>query len=74
MDSLDHEQHIRRMEKRYEAARSALALFRNEFEMLSHSPGHAPARLAHLAQEVERLTRERARLGENLARLEDMVA
>ena len=74
MDSVEHEERIRKMEKRYEAARSALALYRHEFEMLSRSPGHAPARLAQLAQELERLTRERARLGENLARLEDMVA
>ena len=31
------------------------------------------AQLAFLAQEVERLTRERARLGEQLVRLEDAV-
>jgi predicted nuclease with TOPRIM domain len=74
MESLDHEERIRRMEKRYEAARNALSMHRSEFELLSRSPHHAPARLAHLAQEIERLTRERARLGENLARLEDMVA
>lgn len=74
MDSHDHEQRIRRMEQRYESIRNALSLLRNEFEMLSRAPDFAPARLAQLAVEVERLTRERARLGENLARLEDMVA
>jgi hypothetical protein len=69
----DHEERIRRMEKRYEAARNALALVRSEFEMLSRAPIHAPARLAHLSQEIDRLARERARIGEQLAQLEDMV-
>ena len=69
----DHEERIRRMEKRYESARNALSLARSEFEMLSRAPIPAPARLAHLAQEIDRLTRERARLGELLAKLEDMV-
>jgi predicted nucleic acid-binding Zn-ribbon protein len=73
MDSQEHEERIRRMEKRYESARNALAIARSEFEMLSRAPIHAPARLAQLAQEVDRLTRERARIGEQLARLEDMV-
>ena len=69
----DHEERIRRMEKRYEAARNALALARGEFEMLRRAPIHAPDRLTQLGQQIERLTRERARIGEQLAHLEDMV-
>lgn len=73
MDSFDREEQISRLEKRYVAARSALAHCRGEFELLSRTPHESPARLAFLAQEVERLTRERARLGEQLVRLEDAV-
>ena len=73
MDSFDREEQISRLEKRYVAARSALAECRGEFELLSRTPAQSPARLVFLAQEVERLTRERARLGEQLVRLEDAV-
>ena len=69
----DHEERIRRMEKRYETARNALALARGELEMLRRAPIHAPDRLSQLGLYVERLTRERARIGEQLAELEDMV-
>jgi hypothetical protein len=73
MDSYDREEQISRLEKRYVAARSALAQCRGEFELLSRAPLESPARLAFLANEVERLTRERALLGERLVALEDAV-
>jgi len=73
MDSFDREEQISRLEKRYVAARTALSLHRGEFELLSRSASHAPERLAFLAQEIDRLTRERARLGELLVGLEDAV-
>ncbi len=74
MDSFDHQELVRKLEKRYEAARNALLASRNEFELLSHTPEKSAARLAWLACEIERLTIERARAGEVLARYEDMVA
>jgi len=74
MGDYDIDQRIRRIEQRYETVSRSLVTARHEFEMLSRTPADASPQLARLALDAERLTRERARLSEQLSLLEDLVA
>jgi transposase-like protein len=74
VESYDIDERIRRLEGRYGVTAATLTAHRHEFQVLSHNPAESPARLAHLAQEIERLTRERRRLSDQLQQLEDLPA
>ena len=74
MGDYEIEQRIRHIEHRYETVSRNLVAARHEFELLSRTPADASLQLARLVLNVERLTRERLRLGEQLSQLEDMVA
>ena len=74
MESYDVDERLRRLEHRYEVATRSLINFRHEFELLSRTPVESPARLAQLAQDIERLGRERRRISELIGSLEDQVA
>ena len=74
MESYDVDERLRRLERRYEVATRSLTNFRHELELLSRTPIESPARLAQLAQDIERLGRERRRISELIGSLEDQVA
>jgi hypothetical protein len=74
MESYDVDERLRRMEHRYEVTTRSLTNYRHEFELLSRVPVQSPARLAQLAQEIERLGRERRRISEQIGLLEEQIA
>lgn len=74
MESYDIDERLRRLEHHYATATRNLTACRHEFEVLSRQPHESPARLAQLAQNIERLGRDRRRLSEQIGVLEDQVA
>ena len=74
MESYDIDERLRRLEHRYELATRSLTTFGHELDLLSRTPVESPARLAQLAQHIERLGRKRRRLSEQIGALEDQVA
>ena len=74
MESYDIDERIKRLERRYGATSSSLTSYRQEFEVLSRVPWQSSARLAHLAQKIDRLSRARRHFIEQLSELETQGA